>query len=118
MKLGEVFLEGLVGVFIVRKLDEVHNLGGVSMVEGSHAVLELGEAGGNAADSKLGLCLSKPNSSIICPELRELDSDCVEVEGGRGHGFGYGVEKKEGTVELYFLVLYKERSHYFEEAQQ
>ena len=70
------------------------NLSSVRTVEGPHAVVEFGEAGSNAPDSELGLHLGKPNPSIICPELRELDSDGVDVEGswgGSGWGFGYRV---------------------------
>ena len=69
---------GLVGVLIRRELNEFHNLDG--SVEGSHGVVELGKAGGN-------MQTMKANSSIICPELRELDSDRVDVNGGSGCRF-------------------------------
>ena len=51
------------------KLYQIDNLCCARGPQSTHTVVKLGEAGGNAADSKLGLCLSKPNSSIICPEL-------------------------------------------------
>ena len=81
MEFHEAFLDGLIGVLIRGKLDEIYNLGGVSTVEGPHTVVEFGEAGGNAPNGKLGLHLGKPNPSIICPELRGLDSDSLDVEG-------------------------------------
>ena len=81
VELREAFHEGLVGILIRRKLDEINNLGDVSMVEGLHAVVELGEARGKALDGELGLSLGKPNPSIICPELREFDRYSIDVKG-------------------------------------
>ena len=74
------------------------------MVEGHHTVVELGEAGGHASDSKLGLGLGKPNPRIICSELWKFDSHGFDVEGGSGRGFGYCVtgtrHKPTSLIEL------------------
>ena len=75
---------------------EIYNLGCFRVVESAHAVVELGEASGYPPYSKLGLSLGKPNPSIVCPELRDLDSDGVDVKGGSGHGFGH--QEEEGQV--------------------
>ena len=53
--------------------NKVNSLGGVNMVESSYTVVELGYTAGHAPDGKLGLGLSKPNLSVICPELWKFD---------------------------------------------
>ena len=39
-----MFLEGFIRSLFRRKLDEINNLGSISMVEGIHTVVDLGEA--------------------------------------------------------------------------
>ena len=80
----EAFFVGFIRIFLKRKLDEINYLGGINTVEGPHTVVELGEPGGLASESELGLGLGKPNPSIICPEFWELDSHRVDFERGSG----------------------------------
>ena len=46
-------------------------------------MIKLGEARRDAADGKLSLGLSKPDLSIVCPELRELEGNGTDVKGGK-----------------------------------
>ena len=66
------------------------------MVEGPHTVVELGEAGGHSSDGELGLGLGEPDTSIIRPELGELNGDGIDVNGNSSlrsgsssRGFGH-----------------------------
>ena len=111
MERSEALLEGLIQ-FVFREIFyQIDYLGGISTVESSYTVVELGYAGGHISDGELGLGLGKPNSSIFRPELWELDCDNVDVKGNRGlrsggSGFGY--------LEDRFLLAERKhcRSHY------
>ena len=103
-----------IGILIRRKFDEIYNLGGVITVEGSQAVVELCEARGNTVDSKLG----KQNPSFICPELRELDSNSVDVEGGSGCRFGHSVEEGQVLKKKSLSIWRLEGSWYGENRDQ
>ena len=59
MELCEVLLEGFIRAVLRAILNKINNLGGVSTVESSHTLVELGYTVGQAPDGKLGLCLSK-----------------------------------------------------------
>ena len=95
MELCEALLEGFIRAVLRGILNKINNLGGVNTVESSHTVVKLGYTAGHTSDGKLGLCLSKPNSSIICPELWKFDYYSVDVKGegslgsgDSGRGFG------------------------------
>ena len=64
-----MFFERLIRFSLKGKLDLINHLGGISTVEGSHTVIELGEAGGHAPDSKLGLGLGKPDPRVNLLEI-------------------------------------------------
>ena len=70
---GEPLPEELIGQLIWRVLDEVHFLSSISMAQSSNAVVKLGEAASKISDSKLSLCLSKPYTCIVSPELWKFE---------------------------------------------
>ena len=108
MELSEALLEGLIRFFFRGIFYQIDYLGGISPVDSSYTVVELGYTGGHIPDSKLGLSLGKPNSSIIRPELWKFDCDSVDVEGDRGLGFG-GSGHRFGHLEDRFMLA--ERKH-------
>ena len=108
MEFREAFFVGFIRIFLKRKLDEINYLGGVSTVESSNTVVELGYTAGQASDGKLGLDLSKLNSSIICPELWKLEFYSVDAEGDSGLGSGES-SPSFGHLEDRFLLA--ERKH-------
>ena len=73
MELFEALFEGFIRAVLRGILNEINYLGGVSTVESSNTVVELGYTAGQASDGKLGLGLGKPNKSVIRPELWKLD---------------------------------------------
>ena len=88
MELCEVLLEGFIRAVLRAILNKINNLGGVSTVESSHTLVELGYTVGQAPDGKLGLCLSKPNSSVsvhnsgsLCATALRLKETEVSVPG-------------------------------------
>ena len=73
MELCEALLEGFIRAILRGILNKIDNLGRTYTA-------------GQAPDSKLGLCLSKPNLSLICPELWKLQCFSVDVEGDSSLG--------------------------------
>ena len=75
-----MLFERLIVQQVWRELDEVHDLGCVQTTQSSEGVVKLSEAGSYSLDSKLSFRLSKPDSSIISPELKEFEGNCVYTE--------------------------------------
>ena len=95
-------LEGFIRSFLRGVFNEIEYLGGISTVESSYTVVELGYTRGHASDGKLGPGLGKPNSSIVHPELWKFDCHIVDVERDSYLGFGHCQDRflLENTVDL------------------
>ena len=88
VKLGEAFLEGLIGIFLGRELDEIHDLGCISTVESAHAVVKLCNNGSYPLDdwasvwANQTLALSAQTSgSLMATALRSKVSIEADVGG-------------------------------------